>query len=276
MAFAGYHEQQLTEYLSSVEKIYALDFIGKLCLEGIDGTITPEFYDRHEKRLKWLEENLADEKSKKALNDYIFQRMSGVYRKECYEWNQYFPDDIIHLQQEETFVDCGAYLGESTVDFINCLQIQGIHTYKKIISIEAEKQNFMKLKDHLKSYSNVETVYAGVWSETGILLIRSGYGDNSSISDEGTEPVEVKSVDDIVKEERVTYIKMDIEGSELKALYGAEKTIRKYKPRLAVCIYHKPEDLVEIPWYIHSLRDDYQFYIRNHSPYGIETVLYAI
>ena len=276
VAFAGYYEQQLEEYTDNIEKVYALDFIGKLCLEEFDGTITPAFYNQYKKNLKWLEEKLVDDRSRQALDTYIFQRMSGLYKKDFYEGNQYFPDDIIHLQEQETFVDCGAFLGESTVDFIDRLKAQGRCMYKKVISIEAEKQNYMIMNDRLKKYPDVETVLAGVWSQTDILRIRSGYGDNSFISNDGTEQVMVKSIDDILKGEEATYIKMDIEGSELRALYGAKETIKKYKPKLAVCIYHKPEDLIEIPQYIYRLRNDYKFYIRNHSPYGVETVLYGI
>ena len=69
---------------------------------------------------------------------------------------------------------------------------------------------------------------------------------------------------------------MDIEGAEYKALLGAEKTIKKYKPKLAICIYHKPEDVWEIPWLIHQFNPNYKFYLRHYSLTSPETVLYAI
>lgn len=71
---------------------------------------------------------------------------------------------------------------------------------------------------------------------------------------------------------------MDIEGAELNALKGAEKTIIKYKPKLAICIYHSNQDMVLIAEYIHNLIPDYKIYIRQHSlyPSAAETVLYAL
>ena len=83
-------------------------------------------------------------------------------------------------------------------------------------------------------------------------------------------------IDSIVGEEQVTFIKMDIEGSELKALEGAEKTIKRHKPKLAICIYHKPMDVIEIPSYIMRLVPEYKFCIRQYTSRMWETVLYAI
>lgn len=69
---------------------------------------------------------------------------------------------------------------------------------------------------------------------------------------------------------------MDIEGSELAALRGAEKTIKKSKPKLAICVYHKPEDLITIPQFISSLVPEYKFFLRHHQYISWDTVLYAI
>ena len=250
VAFAGYNKSLFEEELSNTYRVYVCDFIGKFVLENFDGTISRDFLQNNKEEFECLEAHLAEEKSKKALEEYIYQRMSGVYRKECYEPDQYFPGDIIQLQEGEIFVDCGAYHGKSAVGFMRTLDVQHIKEYRKIIS--------------------------GVWNESAILYMSSGKGDNSQIAAEGDESIEVRTIDEILSGEEATYIKMDIEGSELKALQGAQETIRNYKPKLAVCIYHKVEDLIEIPKYIYHLRQDYKFYIRNHSPYGVETVLYAV
>jgi hypothetical protein len=74
----------------------------------------------------------------------------------------------------------------------------------------------------------------------------------------------------------VTFIKMDIEGSELNALKGAEQTIRKYKPKLAICVYHRAKDLITIPQYIKTLVPEYKLYFRAHKYGTYDFVLYAV
>ncbi|MCM1303087.1 MAG: FkbM family methyltransferase [Lachnospiraceae bacterium] len=69
---------------------------------------------------------------------------------------------------------------------------------------------------------------------------------------------------------------MDIEGAEMEALTGACKTIQKNRPKLAICIYHKYEDLYRIPMYVKSLVPEYRIYIRHYSDTPSETVMYAI
>ena len=274
VGFGGYNEKQAKTYMSNIHKLYAVDFIGTLCMEEYDSSIPSDFVIKNREKLEWLENHLFDEKSRKALEEYLLQRISGVYVKDEHEHEQYFPNDIIHLQEKEVFIDCGAYHGESTIDFIQHLNHKT--DYQKIICFEADRNNYIETKDALKKYKNVEIMLAGVWDREDIIHINIGHGETSRISKNGNECVTVKTIDGVLNGEKVTYIKMDIEGSELKALHGSAKTIKKYKPKLAICIYHRPEDLIEIPRYIYSLRNDYRFYIRNHSPYGIETVLYAV
>ena len=276
VGFSGFHKEQAEMYLSNIHKLYALDFIGMLCLEGQCNMISQRFYRENKEGLQWLENCLCDEKSKKSLDSFITQKMSGIYTKNIYELDQYFPSDIIHLEENEIFVDCGAYQGESTVDFIMHLQRYKVTKCYRAFCVEADKYNVIKMKEVLKFYKNIEIVPVGVWDKECVLHMDTGLGVGSKISDTGMTSVNMQTIDNIVQGEKATYIEMDIEGSELKGLYGASNTIRKYKPKLAICIYHKAEDLIKIPSYIYRLRQDYKFYIRNHSEYGIETVLYAI
>lgn len=275
VGFGEYYEGQAEEYENNIHRLYVLDFIGILCMEGYDSSIPLDFLRKNKKKLEWLDRNLSDEKSRKALEEYINQKASGRYMKNEYEENQYFPSDIIRFQEQECFIDCGAYHGESTVEFITQLQNKKID-YKKIICLEVDRKNCIEMEKVLKTYENVEIISAGVWDKEEIIYINGGHERTTRISDSGKERAKVKTIDGILKGEKATYIKMDIEGAELKALQGASETIKKHKPKMAICIYHKPEDLIKIPEYIYNLREDYNFYIRNHSPYGGETVLYAV
>jgi len=90
------------------------------------------------------------------------------------------------------------------------------------------------------------------------------------------ENVLVRPLDSIIpSDEKVTYIKMDIEGSETKALLGAKRIIQEHKPRLAICIYHNPADYFKIPLLIKQFVPEYKFYLRHHHKKYWDTVLYA-
>ena len=83
-------------------------------------------------------------------------------------------------------------------------------------------------------------------------------------------------IDDVVGKDNVTFIKMDIEGSELEALRGASKTIQEHSPKLAISVYHKPEDIIDIPLFISEINSGYKFYLRHYTNWSVDTVLYAI
>ncbi|OOB79506.1 MAG: FkbM family methyltransferase [Epulopiscium sp. Nuni2H_MBin001] len=85
--------------------------------------------------------------------------------------------------------------------------------------------------------------------------------------------INVDSLDNVLRDTEVTFIKMDIEGAELQALMGAKQIIKKYKPQLAISIYHKPQDIFELPMYVKSLVPEYKLYLRHYSYHYVDTVL---
>ena len=114
--------------------------------------------------------------------------------------------------------------------------------------------------------------------------IKLSYLDNgnaSRVGDEGKYPntVSTTSIDETVDKagiHKVDFIKMDIEGAELSALMGAKNTIKKFKPNLAICVYHKKDDLIEIPKYIKSINPGYDLYFNYYTDIGWEAVIYAV
>ena len=173
---------------------------------------------------------------------------------------------------EEVFVDVGSCNLRSAIALReHCGQI------KKVYALEPDPENFRTCQRNREKYHfhQVELLPFGAWSENTTLYFEAKSSGTSCVSTKGEIRVPVKRIDDIV-EEGVTFIKMDIEGAELEALKGAQNTIRRDRPKLAICIYHKPEDMTQIPLYIKSLVPEYKFYVRHHSNCPGETVLYAV
>lgn len=88
--------------------------------------------------------------------------------------------------------------------------------------------------------------------------------------------VDIDTIDNILNGESVTFIKFDIEGAELSALKGGIKTLQKYRPKLAISLYHKNEDLVDIPLWIRDHVPGYKFYLRHYSNKRWDLVLYCV
>ncbi len=113
------------------------------------------------------------------------------------------------------------------------------------------------------------------WDEEAMLNFSQMGNACSDICENGSTVIRTMPIDRVVRE-KVTFIKMDVEGAELKSLMGAHDTILRDRPKLAVSIYHKYEDMIQIPLYIKSLVPEYRLYVRHYSNNACETVLYAI
>lgn len=277
IGFEGnYRKNMSQEVLEKICKIYAVDFLGFLA--GDENYMPEEYYNHNKVWYDGFCSMLEDEKSKIALNDFIEQKLTGKYEKEYDCGRQYFDYKILgdKITDAESFVDCGGFHGETVEAFISFLKDNHIDSWKHIYSLEPDYENVLIMKETLKDIKNLDIIEAGAYSKTGKVSFESSQGSSSRISDCGENSVQVVSLDDCLKGKEVTFIKMDIEGSELAALRGAEEIICKNKPKLAICIYHKKEDLLDIPQYLMSLNLGYKFFVRNYSRCGVETVLYAV
>ena len=128
-----------------------------------------------------------------------------------------------------------------------------------------------------KNFINVSTFNCGVWHEKTKLNFDATKDTSAAISDSGNVTIDAEKIDDLIGGESVNFIKMDIEGSELPALRGATETIQRNLPTLAICAYHKADDLITIPQFIKSLHDGYKFYLRKHTRIAeTELVLYGV
>ena len=195
--------------------------------------------------------------------------------------DQYFPEDVIRIDENEIFIDGGAYIGDTIQQFWNIAKGTG-NKPKKIVAFEPDTRNYRVLQKFYGRRDNIIIVKKGLSNHKGILYFKEGFQGRSTGSrivrdaNVASGSIAVTSIDEEQECRDATWIKMDIEGSEWDALHGAKNVIKRNKPKLTICIYHSDEDLIRIAEYIHELVPEYRLYIRHHTKREIETVLYAI
>lgn len=188
--------------------------------------------------------------------------------------DQYFQNNLIRFTENSVLVDCGAYTGDTMQDFLR----RGL-PFRKYIAYELNRRNYEKLQNNMNDAREGETgeliAYNCGVGERNEQIYYDDVVSASSVSSTGI-PGEIVRMSDHLRDEAVSFIKMDIEGAEMGALRGAEELIRRRRPDLAICVYHSISDLYEIPLYIHSIVPEYQLYLRHHTPVFCETVCYAV
>jgi FkbM family methyltransferase len=237
-----------------------------------------DFYRPHAANLHAVTELLADKKSLLLFNAILRFRATGDYTVlPPPDLNdQYFPKDIPNWKLPLRFIDCGACNGDTI------LQIKKLDLpLAAVAAFEPDRDNFKKLTAVL-SQNDPQMTFCSAWpcaveAETTQFMFDGGRGAGSTISTSGDQVVQSVSLDQALPVFKPNLIKMDIEGSEYGALLGARETIKKYRPGLAICLYHKPEHLWQIPLLIRILtQKGGQFFIRCHAFNGFELVLYYI
>ena len=224
-------------------------------------------------KYQWINSRLEDEKSKYVLEKLLNFRFSSdlnyMLEFEYAPDRQYF-EDVLDLKPGEVFVDAGGYDGETALAFIKrCADYKSIHFF------EPDPGNIELARSNLTKQRNVYFYTMGLGESKKKLKFRSGEGSSSKISETGDFVIKVDAIDNLI-EEPVSMIKMDIEGAEGMALTGARSHILKDHPKLAICCYHKMDDLWKIPEQILAIRDDYAIYLRHYTDGLIETVMYFI
>ena len=251
------------------------------------------FYDAHEDDIENILKLVADETSKDVIKaqinfirnydysgHYNYLSKSGLLDKHTALLNkdEYFPNEVITLTENEKFVDGGGFNGDTVREFVK----RSNNKFNHIFSFEPDINNYNDLLDEVKSLnltSDKITCYSkGLYSENKkVSFAQKGIG--SSISEGGSESIEVVRLDSFLnttESNGITYIKLDVEGSEIEALKGMRETILKNKPKLAICVYHQMKDFWEIPYFIESLNLGYKIYFRQHCLGRTDTICYAI
>jgi len=224
-------------------------------------------FSKFEKVYSYINEN----ESKKVFKDILSFRknfdLSYMKDYQVDEIGQYF-EDFVNLQDGEVFIDAGGYDGQTSREFIkHCPK------YKSIYIFEPSEKNLKLAKENLKKYKNINFIAKGLSNQKDTLKFDTESGSASSISENGTVTIEVDTLDNIVKE-KVSFIKMDIEGGESMAISGMKNHILNDHPKMAISVYHKVDDFWKIPEQILAIRDDYHIYMRHYTEGTDETVMF--
>ncbi len=187
---------------------------------------------------------------------------------------QYFDLEAMSHAAKESFADVGALNGETSREFLRWAG----ETVDHVWCFEPDVKNAEKCRANLPELERagkLTVVPKGAWSESATLSFCAQANGISAIGT-GDAIIETITLDEVFAGQAITFVKMDIEGAEFEALRGSERTIRTQRPKLAISVYHKPEDIVNLAQLILAYQPDYQLYLRHYCIFDNETVLYAI
>lgn len=228
--------------------------------------------------ISMTDREVAEECAKEAVLLGVSKKDIIMHREYCLmvlENKQYF-EKFIKYTEGETFIDAGVLDLATSIRFAEqCIKNHVIDF--KIYAFEPDKKSYERCMNIKAQYPEmkIELINSGLWSSNTVIGFDLLGNGASGINEESSDVIKCVTLDSSVKE-KVTFIKMDIEGAELEALKGCQNIIRNYKPKLAISVYHKAEDIIEIPHYIKQLVPEYRLYLRHYSNGHTETILYAL
>ncbi len=248
------------EVLENIKRISAEDELYAPDVPVIGGGMfDEEYYYNNKSDLDKVYELLADELSKKTFINTIKYKISGKlnYLYDCETDFDEPYDSFFKLSEDESFLDLGAYNGDTVRDFISRTA-----NYKKITAAEGDAKTFKKLAAGVEKYENIKCYNYCISNFCGKAPFGMKHARGSAAFT-GETLAEYITVDALLDGEEVTYIKMDIEGEEKNAIAGAKETILKYRPKILTACYHRTEDLISLPRAVLDIRDDYKIYMRH-------------
>jgi FkbM family methyltransferase len=221
----------------------------------------------HAEELKRVARLWGDETSRGVFRQQLAWRLRGDFSGTPEPSpEQYFPRDLVRPYEAEAFVDGGAFDGDTLR--------AAPWPLARVWAIEPDPVNIAKLKSHQRAGLVIcETALGG---ESGSMRFNAAGTMASARASDGSVEVRISTLDGLLAKETPTFIKLDVEGDELAALEGGKNLLARTKPTVAVCLYHRPEDLWTIPLFLHKLLPDHRFFLRVHALDGFELVVYAL
>jgi FkbM family methyltransferase len=230
---------------------------------------------KHEKHIESTVELLSDEMSKQTLIDICNFRLgiNTEYASFKHKDRQYFND--LTLEQFASgrscnYIDCGAYNGDTLIEAHQFLKIENAYLF------EPDAENYAQLIANVRKSLLNPICFPLAVSDSYQILSFNSNGEGGTITEKGSVHIAAAALDDVYANTKIDFIKYDVEGAEIQALQGSKKIIAHSRPVLVISIYHRPQDLWEIPALLSQLCPHYKFYLRQHFYNSFDSVLYAI
>ena len=222
-----------------------------------------EFYENNRQALETARELFADDLSKKVYDLVVESKLTGRLSpllEGCTTQDDDFRT-LLHPEGYRVCGDFGAYTGDTAADLAaRCPRLT------TVLAVEPDPKTFLRLQKNVGGLP-VTAVNAAAWDKNEVLSFTVGGNRGSGVGAAGKKQVSVRGIpgDGLFENLHADYLKFDVEGAEAKALSGLHATISRDKPEMLVSLYHRPEDLFEIPLYLHDRYPFYRFYLRRHK-----------
>ena len=228
-----------------------------------------DYYIQNREDIERAYEIFADSSSKDVFEKIIKFKLSGEleYLLSSFSDKDEVFCNILKLSQNESYLDLGAYRGDTIAEFLN----YSGGSYEHITALEPDIRTYKKLREYASGFPDTQLFNMGIWSNDCDLILSSSLGRGSSLaagtdsaSRSQSQSLAVTCIDTLYKRRVLTYLKMDVEGAEEQALLGGAGVIARDRPKLNIALYHRTGDFFRLPLLIHSIAPEYKLYLRQH------------
>lgn len=238
--------------------------------KGIARTFVEEHIDEYANSYGLLE----DELSRACFISYLNCKLSEDYKyvlSACKENATYFRNPFFAVTDHEDFVDIGAYTGDTVAEYLDI-----VNSYNNIYAIEPENESYIALEKYVNcnAIERIHLYKCGCWDTNTILRFNENE-ESSSIGEEGTEELEVYTLDSLLQEKKITLIKINFLSGVEETLVGATQILQKQKPNLVITVGFDEWGIIKIPQAIKRINPEYKISLRYAAAMPARLILYA-
>lgn len=261
LSFASNREDVIS-MLADIDSRYDM-YVPDMPIAAVEEYFDRDFYNAHYGEIADAYDSLADEKSKAIFSSIINYRLSGKmkYLLECYSTRDEMYSILPH-EKIVTAIDAGAYNGDTAREMK-----EHFDSLEKVIALEPDRKTFKKLARYSEAEEKMEVVSinAAAWSEDmNGTFFGSGNRNSTAVAtasyQHSEDAVSLIKIDSIANE-KIDYIKYDVEGAEREALIGSREIILRDKPALLISLYHRSRDIFELVSFVKNNYPDYKLYL---------------